>query len=137
MQIFYTYVHTVTDTILNQIHVVDNSKIQPWRVWELILVRIDNSTTPSSSSVIPRNPAPLPPYEGNTGNRSCACSHTVMEPGDDGFGTTVIEVTTVTTRKKYRLEDRVRKMRVVIYALVVFVVILCACEIGVSAHRHL
>ena len=137
MQIFYTYAYTVIDIIPNQIHVVDNSKIQPWRVWELILVRIDNSTTPSSPSVIPRNLAPLPPYEGNTGNRSCACSHTVMEPGDEGFGTTVIEVTTVTTRKKYRLEDRVRKIRVVIYALVVFVVILCACEIGVSAHRHL
>ena len=53
-----------------------------------------------------------------------------MEPGDDGFGTTVIEVTTVTTRKKYRLEDRARKMRVVTYALVALVVIVYACEIA-------
>ena len=31
----------------------------------------------------------------------------------------------------------VRKMHVVIYALVALVVIVCACEIGVNTYRHL
>lgn len=31
----------------------------------------------------------------------------------------------------------VRKMRVVIYALAALVAIVCACEIGVNAYRHL
>ena len=60
----------------------------------------------------------------------------MMEPGDDDFGTTIIEVTTVPTRKQYRLEDRVRKTRV-IHVLVALVVIVCAYQIGVSAHEHL
>ena len=84
---------------------MDNSGFQACRVWELIPVRIGDPTAQSSSPVL-RDPGPLPPYEENTGNHSCTCSHIATETGDDGFGTTVIEVTTVTTRKKYRLEDR-------------------------------
>ena len=86
-----------------------NKKFESCRVWELIPVRFDNDSTaqPSSSSVPTRDlVSPLPPYERNTGNDSCACSHVTTEPGDDGLGTTVIEVTTVTTRKKYRVEDQ-------------------------------
>ena len=90
----------------NQIQVMDNSKFEACRIWELVPVKVDNpATRPSSSSVPPRDSGPLPPYEGNTGNR-CTCSHVTTEPGDDGFGTTVIEVTTVTTRRKYRLEGQ-------------------------------
>lgn len=48
---------------------------------------------------------PIPPYEEKPGNYSCTCSHLNTEPSDDGFGTTVIEITTVTTRKKYRRDD--------------------------------
>ena len=45
-------------------------------------------------------------YEGKTGNDCRTCYHLRTEPSDDGFGTTVIEVPTATTRKKYRLEDQ-------------------------------
>ena len=59
--------------------------------------------TPGSSS--------LPPYDGNPGDQRCTCSNERTESSnDDGFGTTVVEVSvttttnTVTTRKKYRVE---------------------------------
>jgi len=86
---------------------MDNAKFQACRVWELIPVEVSESATyPSSSTVHPRGSTALPPYDGNTGSGSCTCSHLTTEPGDDGFGTTVIEVTTVTTRKKYRVENQ-------------------------------
>jgi len=61
-----------------------------------------SNPTPGSSS--------LPQYDGNPGDQRCTCSHESMESNDDGFGTTVVEVSvttttnTVTTRKKYRVE---------------------------------
>jgi len=86
---------------------MDNSRFQACRVWELIPVEVDGFTPqPSSSTVPPRVSGSLPPYDGNTRNGSCTCSHITTEAGDDGYGTTVIEVTTVTTRKKYRVEDQ-------------------------------
>ena len=86
---------------------MDNNKFQACRVWELIPVEVDGfSAQPSSSTVPPKGSSSLPPYEMNSGNGSCTCSHLTKEPDNDGFGTTVIEVTTVTTRKKYRVEDQ-------------------------------
>ena len=82
---------------------MDNAKFEACRVWELVPVKVDNFAAQSSSSC---GSGPLPPYEGNVGDHCCNCSHITTEPGDDGFGTTVIEVTTVTTRKKYRVEDQ-------------------------------
>ena len=82
---------------------MDNGKLESCRIWELIPVKVDDfASQPSSSS---RDSGSAPPYEADTGNRCSTCSHLTTETGDDGFGTTVIEVTTVTTRKKYRVED--------------------------------
>jgi len=84
---------------------MDNSKVEPCRIWELIPVKVDDfAPQPSSSSMHQRDSCSAPPYEANTGNRCCSCSHLTTETDDDGFGTTVVEVTTVTTRKKYRVE---------------------------------
>jgi len=91
---------------------MENSKPELCRIWKLVPVKFEkvdsqpsSSSSSSSSSVPHRDPSPTPPYEEKAGNYRCTCSHLTTEPGDDGFGTTVIEVTTVTTRKKYRLEE--------------------------------
>lgn len=78
-----------------------NGKAAPCRIWELIPVNFHSPAT--QSPVLPRNSSPGPPHGENAENN--CCSHLTAEPSDDGFGTTVIEVTTVTTRKAYRLDD--------------------------------
>jgi len=89
-----------------RIQLMANTKSEPCRIWELVPVKIENvASQPSSSSVPQRDSSPIPSYEENAGTHCCTCSHRTTEPSDDGFGTTVIEVTTVTTRNKYRLED--------------------------------
>ena len=45
----------------------------------------------------------LPSYEGTTGQSSTRTQH--VESNREDFGTIVTEVTTVTTRKRYRVED--------------------------------
>ena len=46
----------------------------------------------------------LPPYDGDgSGQSSTRAQHAESE--DDDFGTVVTEVTVVTTRKRYRVED--------------------------------
>jgi hypothetical protein len=75
---------------------------QACRIWEL--VRVENARQ-SPPSFVPRRDSSAPPYEESTGDHTCTCSHLITEPGEDGFGTTVIEVNTVTTRRKYRLDD--------------------------------
>ena len=85
---------------------MDNGRPEPCRIWELIPVKVDDfAPRPSSSSVPMRDRSSVPPYEANPGNNCCTCSHVTTEPDNDGFGVTVTEVTTVTTRKKYRVED--------------------------------
>jgi hypothetical protein len=85
-----------------------------WQTWKLIPVNAGPTFTPSqsqsamlSSGSIPQDEAPAlaPPYDGT---QRCHCSHRSVETGDDGFGTTVTEVTvtTTTTRKKYRVEEQ-------------------------------
>ena len=84
----------------------DRDGLEPCRIWELVPVKVENfAAQPSSSSMHRMDSDPIPPYEEKPGNYSCTCSHLNTEPSDDGFGTTVIEVTTVTTRKKYRRDD--------------------------------
>jgi hypothetical protein len=83
---------------------MENNKPEPCRIWELVPVKVED-VAPQSSSGPQRDSSPTHLYEENTGNQCCSCSHLTTEPGDDDFGTTVIEVTTVTTRKKYRFED--------------------------------
>ena len=66
--------------------------------------------TPSQS--LPAGSGSLPPYDGDTAGQSSVCTQHV-ESENDEFGTIVNEVTvvtttstsTVTTRKKYRVED--------------------------------
>jgi len=83
-----------------------NSKPESCRIWELVPVKFENFASQSSSSSGPaRDYSPTPPYEQTPGNNCGTCSHVTTEPGDDGYGTTVIEVTTVTTRRKFRLDD--------------------------------
>ena len=88
---------------------MENTKPELCRIWKLVPVKFEKvdsqpSASSSSSSVPQRDSSPTPPYEEKAGDHRCTCSHLTTEPGDDGYGTTVIEVTTVTTRKKYRLE---------------------------------
>jgi len=87
-----------------RVQVMDNGKPEPCRVWELIPVKLESSSQPSSSFGVQSSSSTAPPYEERTGNQCCTCSHVTAEPGDDGYGTTVTEVLTVTTRKKYRVE---------------------------------
>ncbi|KAF9649761.1 hypothetical protein BDM02DRAFT_1746722 [Thelephora ganbajun] len=88
-----------------KIQVMDNGKPEPCRIWELVPVKVDNFPAQPSSSGSQRDFNPVPPYEENPGNHCCTCSHVTTEPDDGGYGTTIIEVTTVTTRRKFRLED--------------------------------
>lgn len=83
-----------------------NHRFQPCRVWELIPVKVhDPAPQPSTSFAAQGTSSAVPPYEERPGNHCCSCSHVTKEPVDDGYGTTVVEVTTVTTRKKYRVEE--------------------------------
>ena len=78
----------------------------------MIPVKLDagSQSVPETTTASEPGLSSLPPYDGNPGNQRCACSHQTTETADDGFGTTVVEVTvatttnTVTTRKKYRVE---------------------------------
>ena len=86
---------------------MDNSKFGACRVWELIPVGVDSlAARSSSSSMLLRDSSPSPPYEGNVGECCYACSHLIENLGDGDFDTTVVEVTTVTTRKKYSSAKR-------------------------------
>ncbi|KAF9649750.1 hypothetical protein BDM02DRAFT_3113175, partial [Thelephora ganbajun] len=94
----------------------DGTKVWPWidserlprRVWKLIPVKVEGVFTSSQSSSGTLGSGPLPPYDGDaTGQSSTRTQH--VEPEHDEFGTIVKEVTvvtsTVTTHKKYRVED--------------------------------
>ena len=86
---------------------MNNTWAEQCRIWELILVKVENFAPQPSSSSIPAGPGSTstPPYEQNPGKKRCTCSHVTTEPGDGGYGTTVVEVTTVTTQGKYRLDN--------------------------------
>ena len=81
---------------------MENSKPEACRIWELL--RVETPAGRPTPSYVPQRDASAPPYEEHTGD-TCTCSHLTTEPSEDGFGTTVIEVTTVTTRRKFRLDD--------------------------------
>lgn len=83
---------------------MDDSRPEPCRTWKLVPVRVENFARQSPPSFMPTTDSSVPPYEEKIGNHRCTCSR-LTELGDDGFGTTVTEVATVTTRRRYRLED--------------------------------
>jgi len=88
----------------------DTPKVQLWKesknpngwwIWKLIPAEGgDTLTVPSQSP----GSESLPSYSGDTTRQFCTCvQHTEAERDD--LGTIVTEVTTVTTRKRYRVED--------------------------------
>jgi len=96
----------------------DGTKVWPWsepqpvprQMWKLIPVKVESTFTPSPLfSEVPGSGSP-PLYDGGSaGQSSTRAQH--VESEQDEFGTIVNEVTvvttnsTVTTRKRYRVED--------------------------------
>jgi len=79
-----------------------------WRIWKLIPMDVKGDFAPSGSSSETAGSGSLPSYDGDTtGQSSAHAQHTGSE--SDEFGTIVNEVTvvttTITTRKRYRVED--------------------------------
>ena len=74
------------------------------RIWKLIPVKVEGALSPSQSlSEIFASGIP-PSYDGAATGQSS--THTrVNQLGPDEFGTVVTEVITVTTVKRYRVED--------------------------------
>jgi len=79
-----------------------------WRVWKLIPMKVEGASTPSQllSEILGSGSPPL--YDSDTGGQFSTRARQV-ESENDEFGTIVNEVTvttaTVTTRKKYRVDD--------------------------------
>jgi len=79
---------------------LDQTAVQ---VWRLIPVEVESVDTPLPQSSPETFGLGLPPYDLNEPGQSS--SHTQhMGSERDDFGTVVTEVTTVTTRKKYRVD---------------------------------
>ena len=74
-----------------------------WQTWKLIPVKVENATTPSSSSGN-FDSGSLPSYDGGVTGQSTARTRHAESERDD-FGTIVSEVTVVTTHKRYRVPD--------------------------------
>ena len=83
-----------------------------WWIWSLTPVKVERVSVPSQTSSETLGSGLPPSYHGDaTGQSSTHTQHTESE--HDEFGTIVSEVTvvttnstsTVTTRKKYRVED--------------------------------
>jgi len=75
-----------------------------WQTWGLIPVKVEGTITPSQSLSETLSSGSLPPYDRDaTGESSAHTQH--MESEGSDFGTIVTEVTTVTTCKRYRVED--------------------------------
>ena len=75
-------------------------------MWSLIPVKVEGTSAPPPPPPEMLGPGPLPPYDGHPPTHA---QHAEFE--HDEFGTIVNEVTvvttnsTVTTRKRYRVED--------------------------------
>jgi hypothetical protein len=73
-------------------------------VWRLLPVNVEGTVTPSQPLSKTTGSDSLPSYDGGTTGQSSAHTQRTESERDD-FGTIVTEVTTVTTRKRYRVED--------------------------------
>jgi hypothetical protein len=84
---------------------VDGDKPWPSRIWKLIPVKVEGIFTPSqpSSETLGSGFPPSYDAEATVGQSSTRAQHAESERDD--FGTIVTEVTTVTTRRRYRVED--------------------------------
>jgi hypothetical protein len=74
----------------------------PCLIWKLLPVQDEGAFTPSQSSS--ETSGSPPSYGGDATGQSSTRAHHAESERDD-FGTVVTEVTTVTTRRRYRVED--------------------------------
>ena len=78
-----------------------------WQMWRLVPVEVNSVFTPARSLPETLGPGSPPPYEGDAGESYTHAQHTGLERNE--LGTVVNEVTvvttTVTTRKRYRVEN--------------------------------
>ena len=82
-----------------------DTELPPDQIWKLIPVKVERAPTPSHSSTETFGLGSLPSYDvGAAGQSSARTQHTEESERDD-FGTIVTEVTTITTRRRYRVED--------------------------------
>jgi len=90
----------IANRFASQVHF--NNVDYPFQVWRLVPVNVKGVSTPSQSE----SSGSLPPYIGGATGQSSAHTHHAESESDD-FGTIVTEITTstVTTRKRYRVED--------------------------------
>jgi len=71
-------------------------------LWKLIPVKIEG--TPAPPQPLPETPGPLPPYDENATEQPLTRARWVESERDE-FGAVVTEITTTTTRKRYRVQD--------------------------------
>jgi len=93
------YRRAVTDGFEIQVMVYDETiERYPNRIWMLIPVKVEGGSSENLCS------CSLPAYDREaTGQSSARAQHAEYERDD--FGTIVTEVTTITTRKRYRVQD--------------------------------
>ena len=77
----------------------------PWQIWKLIPVKVDSVFAPSRSPSNTLGSGSLPSYDGDTTGQPSTNYAQHAESERDDFGTIVTEVTVITTRKRYRVED--------------------------------
>ena len=97
----YRYQGAIADWLTSQVHFYDGAG-HVHQTWRLIPARVEGVFTPSQSGSL----GSLPPYGEDATGQSSTHTHHAESEGDD-FGTIVTEVTTstITTRKRYRVQD--------------------------------
>ncbi|KAF9781774.1 hypothetical protein BJ322DRAFT_243563 [Thelephora terrestris] len=78
------------------------------RIWNLIPVKVEGAFLPSQFSSGTLGSGFPPSYDGAPATGQSSTHTRIAESERDEFGTIVTEVTTVTTRKRYRVEDAIR-----------------------------
>jgi hypothetical protein len=85
-----------------------NTQVIAWtpneQIWKLIPVKVEGAFSPSQALSETLGSGVLPSYDGNATGQSSTNTQLAESERDD-FGTIVTEVTTVTTRRRYRVED--------------------------------
>ena len=102
---FFTSIHKLLLSVLvSQVRIYEDTPPRAaWRIWKLIPVKVGEVFTPSQPSFEVLGLGSLPSYDGDVSQPPTSIQHAESE--SDEFGTVVTEVTIVTTRKKYRVED--------------------------------
>jgi len=73
-------------------------------MWKFIPAKVEGTLTPPRLSSETPGLGPLPSYDEDVaGQSSTRAQHAEYERDD--FGTVVTEITTTTTRKRYRVQD--------------------------------